>query len=255
MPIDFSARRNAAAYSGRPAHHSWHEAIRDLVDPAERYVVDIGCGGGIYSRAWLDLGAASVTGVDSSAPILDAARHDVDDARATFVLGDASATGLPTGSADVVFARALVHHVEDLAAFADEAARIARPGGQIIIQDRTMEDVEQPAGDGHLRGYFFELFPRLLEIERSRRPDRTAMTMALGAASSHAVQVQQLWEVRAEHDSRASLLDDLGSRKGRSILHELHDDELDTLVTHIAEHLPQGRIQETDRWTLWITSR
>ena len=254
MAIDFSAESNASAYSGRQAHQTWDEAIRDLLNPVGTHVVDIGCGGGIYSRAWLELGAASVTGVDSSAPILETARHDVSDVRASFVIGDASATGLPADSAEVVFARALVHHVEDLFAFAHEAARIVRPGGHIIIQDRTIDDVEQPASSEHLRGYFFELFPRLLEIERSRRPDPSTMADTLRAVSGHPVQIQQLWEVRATHSSQEGLLRDLRSRKGRSILHELDDDALDSLATHIAGRVPQSGIQESDRWTLWTTT-
>ena len=251
--MDFGAQSNAAAYSGRSAHPSWAEAIRDLVDPADKHVVDIGCGGGIYSRAWLDLGAASVTGVDSSGPILESARHAGDDVRAAFVLGDASATGLAADSADVVFARALVHHVEDLAAFAHEAVRIVRPGGRIIIQDRTIEDVEQPAGTDHLRGYFFDLFPRLLEVERSRRPGQAAMAEALRAASDHPVQVHQRWEVRTQYPTKAHLLEDLRSRKGRSILHELDDEEVEALSRHIAERVPQSQIQESDRWTFWMS--
>lgn len=253
MAMDFGAAENAASYSDRQAHRSWSEAILDLVSPAGKHVVDIGCGGGIYSSAWLGLRAASVTGVDSSAPILSTAREDLDDSRANFVLGDASATGLPADSADVVFARALVHHVGDLAAFAQEAVRIARPGGRIIIQDRTMEDVAQPPSSTHLRGYFFELFPRLLETERSRRPDQAAMSEALSTAGGHPVGIQRLWEVRAEHATCESLLSDLRSRKGRSILHELHDDELDALVSHVADRVPESDIQESDRWTLWTT--
>jgi 2-polyprenyl-3-methyl-5-hydroxy-6-metoxy-1,4-benzoquinol methylase len=45
------------------------------VNPTSADVVDIGCGGGTYLRAWHELGAATVTGVDSSGPILEAARE------------------------------------------------------------------------------------------------------------------------------------------------------------------------------------
>lgn len=251
MAIDFSAPSNARAYSGREAHDSWVEAMSRLVDPARRDVVDIGCGGGIYTRQWLNLGASSVTGVDSSAAILAAAAEDVHDARAKFVLGDAAATNLAENSADVVFSRAVVHHLQDLSAFAAEAVRIARPGGRVIVQDRTMDDVLQPASAEHFRGHFFQLFPQLLEVERARRPETQSVAQALRGAGGTQVRVQHLWEVRQAHKTVDHLLSDIRSRKGRSILHELDDAELESLIVHLKHELPPSCIQETDRWTLW----
>ena len=154
--------------------------------------------------------------------------------------------------ADIVFSRALVHHLEDLTAFAQEAVRLVRPGGSIIIQDRTMDDVAKPADPRHLRGYFFELFPRLFEVERTRRPEETEMAEALQVAANAEVDVRRLWEVRTMHESRQHVLADIGARKGRSILHDLDGDELEALVGHIAGRLPDGHIWEMDSWTLWI---
>jgi 2-polyprenyl-3-methyl-5-hydroxy-6-metoxy-1,4-benzoquinol methylase len=75
MPIDFRDPANRRSYSDREADASWRDAVLALVDPVGAHVVDIGCGGGTYLRAWHDLGAATVTGVDSSEPILDEARE------------------------------------------------------------------------------------------------------------------------------------------------------------------------------------
>ena len=66
MPIDFRDPAYRRTYSGREADSSWRDAAVALVDPAGARVVDIGCGGGAYPRAWHDLGAATVTGVDFS---------------------------------------------------------------------------------------------------------------------------------------------------------------------------------------------
>jgi trans-aconitate methyltransferase len=73
--IDFRDPTNRRTYSGREANASWRAAVAALVDPVSADVVDIGCGGGTYTRAWHELGAATVTGVDFSAPILAAARE------------------------------------------------------------------------------------------------------------------------------------------------------------------------------------
>ena len=219
-------------------------------------MVDVGCGGGTYTRAWHDLGAAMVLGVDYSAPMLDAAREahgllpGVD-----FRRGEATATGLADGCADVVFERALVHHTPDLAAVAAEAFRVLRPGGTYLVQDRTPDDVAQPASPTHPRGWLFEVFPRLLEVERQRRPDPALLAAALGGAGFEAVSATSLWEVRRRYEDLDAYLAEIGARTGRSILHELDDGELAGLVDELRRRLPEGPLTETDRWTIWRARR
>lgn len=61
-----------------------------------------------------------------------------------------------------------------------------------------------------------------------------------------------MWEVRKIHDSIEALLQDLSPRTGRSILHELSDNELSSLLHHIRSKLTTtGPIAEKDRWTIW----
>jgi ubiquinone/menaquinone biosynthesis C-methylase UbiE len=256
VPIDFSDPRNRTSYSGRAADASWRAAVAALVDPAGAVVVDIGCGGGTYTLAWRELGAARVIGVDSGRPILEAAREAHGGvAGLEFHQGDAAATGLPAGSADVVFERALVHHTPDLHAIAGEAFRLLQPGGNYLIQDRTADDVAQSGSPTHPRGWFFEVFPRLLDVEARRRPSPSALAGALTAAGFQDVIATSLWEVRRHYEDRAQYLAEIGSRTGRSILHELDDAELATLVGELRERLPEGPLEESDRWTIWQATR
>jgi SAM-dependent methyltransferase len=256
MAIDFHDPANRHTYSDREADASWREAVRGLIDPFSAAVVDIGCGGGTYTRAWRDLGAATVTGVDFSRPILDAARDThgglpgVD-----FRVGEAAATGLGDACADVVFARALIHHVPDLAAVATEAARLLRPGGTFLVQDRTPEDVAQPGSVTHPRGWFFEVHPRLLETESARRPTVPAVSAALASAGFGDVTATTLWEVRRRYADPEEYLADIAQRTGRSILHELSDAELGLLVDELRARLPDRPLVEEDRWTLWRARR
>ena len=105
-------------------------------------VVDVGCGGGTYCLAWLGVGAASVVGVDfSQANLRGAAQRCGEVPGLSWQLGDAVDTGLAGGCADVVFQRALIHHLPDLGAAFTEARRLLTPGGQLIVADRTMADV------------------------------------------------------------------------------------------------------------------
>jgi SAM-dependent methyltransferase len=256
MPIDFRDEANRRSYSGREAHASWREAVLGLVGPAGADVVDVGCGGGVYTRAWYELGAGTVTGVDSSTPILDEARAGHGDLPGvTFRSGEATTTGLPDACADVVFERALIHHVADLEAVAVEAARLLRPNGILLIQDRTPDDVAQPGSVDHPRGFLFEVFPRLLEIENRRRRTGPVVTSALSAAGLGQVHTTELWEVRRRYADREDYLAEIGQRTGRSILHELDDEELSALVAQLRVRLPKGPLVEEDRWTLWRAVR
>lgn len=254
MPVDFHDPAHARTYSDRDVDSSWDEAVAGFLDPRGCSVIDVGCGGGLYGRAWLRLGAVTVTGVDSSAPILEAARTGAP-AGLRLDLGDAAATGLPAGSADIVFARALVHHVADLTAVATEAHRLLRPGGHVLVQDRTMEDVHQPGTTEHPRGWLFEVFPRLLQVEAARRPDDDGVRAALAAAGFDPPAVRSAWEVRRRYDDREMYLAEIATRTGRSILHELDDDEIADLVAGLRRRLPPGPLLERDRWTLWCAAR
>jgi ubiquinone/menaquinone biosynthesis C-methylase UbiE len=253
MPIDFHNDRNRGTYASRTASDSWGEAMRAMVDSSGLVVADIGCGGGIYSRAWSDLGARRVIGIDFSARMIDDAREaSATYPMLTFLHSDATTTGLPDASVDIVFERALVHHLSDLDAAFTEARRILQPGGTLIVQDRTMEDVQAPASPEHLRGYFFEVFPRLLDVERERRPNRKAVETAMRRSGFANVTATTLLEPRRTYGSPEELAADLRARAGRSILHALDGDELSRLVDLILDRTGGSfPLEEIDFWTVW----
>jgi SAM-dependent methyltransferase len=199
------------------------------------------------------MGAASVVGVDFSAAMVETAREQAaGDPGLSFRQGDAAATGLPPASADIVFARALIHHLGDYGACFAEARRVLVHGGILITQDRTPADVDLPGSPEHIRGYFFDRFPRLRAIERARRPTDAAVVAALQAAGFQGIARRELWEVRKVYDDREQLKQDLLARTGRSILHDLDDRELADLVAYITAQLPErGAAVEKDRWTIW----
>jgi len=254
MPINFHDERNRQSYTTRSADESWKVAIRTLVDPHGLRITDIGCGGGIYSRAWVELGAASVVGLDSSKIMVQAAEEHLSRMpNVSFVVGDATATGLEDASTDLVFERALIHHLTDLNPAMSEVRRILQPSGHIIVQDRTPEDVALPGSPEHIRGYFFERFPRLLTIEQGRRWPGEKVRAAMSAVGFHNIVESTTWETRRLYPDFTELAKDLRNRTGRSILHELTDEELEDLVQFIGANVPQGsEIVELDRWTLWI---
>ncbi|HEU5423179.1 MAG TPA: hypothetical protein VFU72_06545, partial [Nitrolancea sp.] len=113
-----------------------------------------------------------------------------------------------------------------------------------------------PDGVRHLRGYLFARFPRLLAIEATRRPAPGELEAALGEAGFAAIGTGTLWETRRRYPSFDDLAAELRARAGRSILHELSDDELAELIAFLRQRLPQSEpLIDRDRWTIWSGRR
>ena len=112
--MNFDSFEAQRIYSDRSVDENWRVWCRQYLAPANKDVVDIGCGGGIYSRGFISLGARTVTGVDSSAQYLEEARlASPSEAKLSFALGSATASGLPDACANIVFQRAVIHHLTE----------------------------------------------------------------------------------------------------------------------------------------------
>lgn len=258
MAISFHDDYNKYTYTGRLADSGWMELIRKKARPQGKTAADIGCGGGIYSVALAELGASSVVGIDFSEAMLQgAAEHCTEYGQIRLAQGTADRTGLPDDSVELVLERALIHHVpaEALPDVFREAQRILKPGGLLIVQDRTPEDCLLPGSREHLRGYWFEKYPRLRQLEAGRRHDAAAIRKALETSGFSVVEETQLWEVRKSYASYSDYREELLSRKGRSILHELSDAELQDLADAVAADSgfeSNEPVEERDRWTIFF---
>lgn len=257
MPIDFSSPSNHQTYASRSADASWFDQMRDVLQgQIPERVADIGCGGGIYTRAWREFGAHTVVGIDMSAPQIALAQAETADAAITWAVANAYATSLADASQDLVFNRAVIHHLQDHPAAMAEAYRILAPGGLMIVQDRTIEDVLQPESPQHFRALFFREYPGLLETEYQRRPVHNTFTQVLSDAGFSDIQSVSFWETRRTYRNADELRVDLLARTGRSILHDLTDEELhhltDTILANATGHFP---LAESDRWTMWTARK
>ncbi|WP_025026932.1 class I SAM-dependent methyltransferase [Caldalkalibacillus mannanilyticus] len=255
MTINFHDEKNKSSYTTRTADDSWIQLIHNNVHVSNKQMADIGCGGGIYTKALLSMGAAHVTGVDFSEAMLKGAAeycHAIDNV--TFRQGDAYQTTLPANQLDIVLERALIHHLKDIDACFKEAYRVLKKKGFLIIQDRTPQDCLVPGSENHIRGYFFEKFPHLIHTEVSRRYDSGQVKKALETNGFRLEKQLSLWETRCEYLHFEELEKDLLLRAGRSILHELTDEQLCELVAFIRDRLPDttGKMIEKDLWTIWI---
>ena len=258
MGINFHSEKARNTYTTRKADKSWIEIITNLV-PIEDIsnALDIGCGGGIYSKALADMGIDSVTGVDFSESILEGARENCKEfSNISFEYGNAYETGIGSESFNLVLERALIHHIKDIQACFNEAYRVLQENGVYIVQDRTPNDCLLTGSDNHIRGYFFELFPRLAEKEKNRRYNSQYVIKNLKAAGFKNIEKVKFWEVRKVYENKEQLLKDLSERTGRSILHELDDSELQLLIKHIDGVISvENDIVEKDRWTVWKAAK
>lgn len=104
-------------------------------------VADVGCGPGAVSAVLGRLvgPTGSVHAVDADAEAVEAARAAVASAgldNVTVTVGDASATGIPPASLDVVMIRhVLAHNGGREQALVDHAASLVRPGGAVYLAD------------------------------------------------------------------------------------------------------------------------
>ncbi|MCL1694581.1 class I SAM-dependent methyltransferase [Lysinibacillus sp. BPa_S21] len=254
MGIDFHNKENQTTYTTRHADQSWVEAMKELVPSmTTSKATDIGCGGGIYAKALADMGVPSVIVVDFSQAMLVGAKENCKDYHnITFKQGDALDTGLDDDSFQLVLERALIHHIQDLKACFQEAYRILEDKGVYIIQDRTPEDCLLKGDDNHIRGYFFERFPKLKEQEIKRRHSSELVIETLKEIGFSEIKEVKLWETRKVYEQKEQLLKGLQGRTGRSILHELNDEELMELVNDMDKTIStEGAIVEKDRWTIW----
>jgi ubiquinone/menaquinone biosynthesis C-methylase UbiE len=108
----------------------------ELVPPAGRDVLDVGCGQGELTRALAAEGARAV-GMEISEERRDAARARDPGGAARYVAGRAEALPLDASSMDVVVFMRSLHHVpaELMGAALAEARRVLRPGGFVYVAE------------------------------------------------------------------------------------------------------------------------
>lgn len=256
MPINFNAKENRHTYVGRDAQQEWYDLIQKLVEPRDKEIADIGCGGGIYSLAWIKMGVKKVTCIDFSQQMLaDVAENTHGLSNVMIKQGDALCTGLPDSSQDIVFERALIHHItqENRTICFAEAYRLLRSGGMYILQDRTLQDIQLPDSPEHIRDYIFDVYPHLYHFETQRRPDNIEVIKGLKAVGFKQVKVVPFLEKHNTYKNFSQLAADFQLRKGRSILHELSDEEITHLIKQMEKSLGNKTdIVEKDFWTVWV---
>ena len=120
-------------------------ALESIAPWAGRDVVDVGCGAGFHLPIFAG-SARTVVGVEPYRPLVKAAkRRTSDDHRIRVVRGSAEDLSLPDASADVVHARTAYFFGPKSAPGIEEAMRVLRPGGALVIVD--LDATAHPYGE------------------------------------------------------------------------------------------------------------
>lgn len=127
--------RDSLAWLRARAERSTFARLLDQAIPGDARIVEVGCGTGQMS---LYLGRADrlVVGADltlASLRLAEAARRRFGLDGVRFVESDLNRPGLREGAFDVVYCSGVLHHTPDPRAAFARVARLARPGGMVVI--------------------------------------------------------------------------------------------------------------------------
>lgn len=110
--------------------------VRKVIDPCPgRRILDAGCARGRFVRALVPSGA-SLYGIDLTGHFLQAARVNVPQAR--FTNGSLSALPFATDTFDAVYCVEVLEHLPDTDLALGELTRVLKPGGTLLIVDKSL---------------------------------------------------------------------------------------------------------------------
>jgi SAM-dependent methyltransferase len=111
---------------------AWMAAARPYLPGVDGRVLDLGAGTGRFSAALADAGGATVVACEPSDAMRAVCR--VRCSGIPIVGGTAQAAPFREHAFDAVWASQVIHHVDDLTAFAASLRRILRPGGHVLLR-------------------------------------------------------------------------------------------------------------------------
>jgi SAM-dependent methyltransferase len=98
-------------------------------------VLDVACGPGNFTRDFARAAGEEglVAGIDASAPMLDVAVRDTDEANVAYLRGDACALPFRDGSFDAICCFAALYLIEEPMRALAEIVRVLAPGGRLAL--------------------------------------------------------------------------------------------------------------------------
>jgi len=204
--------RRAAYYVSSAAHTDALVLARIVelcaLQPGE-IALDVGTGTGHTAFALAPY-AAQVIGLDPTPQMLAEAevlRRQQGLCNVHWVLGDVAALPLRDQAVDVVTCRRAAHHFPDILAAMKEMRRMLRPGGRLVIDDRTVPD--EPDLDALMNR--LDVLHDPSHVREYRQDEWVALCEAVGL-------VPDIAEVYVRHRPLSSLTEGAGADEAAEIL-------------------------------------
>lgn len=123
-----------------PADAPQLKAVREILQPRRGLkILDAGCARGRFVQHMVATGA-DVYGVDITGAFIRAAKTNVPEAK--FAQGSMSALPFADDAFDAVYCVEALQHLPDTARALSELARIIKPGGLLLIIDKSLQALD-----------------------------------------------------------------------------------------------------------------
>jgi len=136
--------------AAEPAMQSICARYMSKIGVQDADVLEVGCGNGAAAKLIMQhLRPARFVGIDPSSFFIKMARETFHgEPRASFERGDAGSTGQPDAAFDVVIAHTVFSHLLDPEGALEEAWRVLKPGGQLVVFDGDFATLSVALFDG-----------------------------------------------------------------------------------------------------------
>jgi len=217
-------------YAGLPQEYARHrkvhpEVLRDLLREsgidAQSRVLEVGCGTGNYILAVESAVGCQCWGTDPSEEMLAEAGERPGSVH--FQVGRAEQLEFSTGFFDLVFSVDVIHHLEDIALYFQDACLVLRPGGRIC----TVTDSEWIIRHREPLAIYF---PESVDVDLARYPRLAELRDLLRDAgfaelSEHTVQFPyEVRDAQSYRDRAFSSLHLIGEEDWRRGLERMERD-------------------------------
>jgi SAM-dependent methyltransferase len=127
--------RSMRIRAAEPAMQSICARYMGQIAVPDAHVLEVGCGNGAATELIMQhLRPARLVGIDPSSFFIKTAREAFNgEPRASFERGEAGATGQPDAAFDIVIAHTVYSHLLDPESALEEAWRVLKPGGKLVV--------------------------------------------------------------------------------------------------------------------------
>lgn len=196
----------------------WVDLLTKAVkDCGKKVLVDCGCGVGRFTIPLSEL-FMTTYGVDNDISMIEIAHSKKSNVH--WINADVTKIPLESNSIDVILASMLIEHLESLDSFLEEAHRLLKKGGILLLRTMLWDDIDRTTWYGFLE--------KVCLMEKKRTPDIEQLLKAFGS-------FQFIWSQNdsfvhiTEKIPNSNLVDRLEA-KSYEILHHISERDFRDLI-------------------------